>query len=244
MAKQDQKQLQKRAVKPFVPSWSGGIKLVGLDPQGFDPTNVPTFSATWDVSAGTLTFDVTSGNAADFGLVKFFLDDCNGTNTQVVYAGAPIAINYNYSATSYVRDMPIKVGVVYKAKAGLTMGEPRVLDYYAPIARGAFAADFAVDTKDRLHSDDRGMAIYDLAAAYDATGGSEHVDVTANVPAGAGLTFEVFQNNVSIGTGTVGDDGAVAFANAGILAAGDYTYKLVITQGVGKNSFNTVSITV
>ena len=244
MALVDQKQLQKRATNPFVKSWSGGLKLVGVDAYGYNADLIVTFSATVAAGGNSVTLDITSGNAAQFELLKFKVADANGKQVMGVYSGAPVVLDTSALDKAYNNNMPLSIGIVSKEAAGSSLSDNnRVLSYEVQVSAGAFVAGTSFDTADRLNSDDNGLQILDLAAAY--TTGPDQVAISAKAIAAIGLAFEVFENGVSIGTGTVSATGAISLVDAGTRAAGSYTYKVEITTaGAADGSFAEVTITV
>lgn len=242
----NQKQLQKRAVNPGVPTYSGGLKLVGLEASGYDANLWPSFKAIVAAGGNSVQLNVTSGNEASFELLKFYVSDSSGNKVQAVYTGAPVVLDTTSISKDFSTVRPgVKIGIMYKEVNGGSLGETRTLSYEVPMDSGTFAAGITVDTADYLKSDVAGAQILNLDAVYDATPAAEKIDITAKAISCIGLDFEVFENLVSLGTGTVDADGNIVFSDAGVRAPGSYTYKVEITSaGAADGSYNDVTITV
>lgn len=238
-----QKQQQKRRVNPGVKSFSGGLQLRGLDPYGFHAETFPTFSAVVAAGGASVTFDLTSGNAASFEILNFVVSNAKGEQKIVAYAGAPVVADTSALSLDYNNSLPMAVGIIYREKDAVSLDDNnRTLSYEVLLDVGTFSAGTSIDTADLLNTNKSGIVI-DMAAVYSTGPDQVTVDITAI--AAIGLAFEVFEDGVSQGTGTVGADGTAQFINAGTLAAGDYVYKVEITsEGQAKGSFAEVTVTV
>lgn len=234
--------MQKRATKVQASPNSGGIYLRGVDP-GY-ATDVPTFNIVVAAGGNSVTATLNSGNAALFEYIRVQVSDSKGKSASGLYAGAPIVINTtNVSKASSSVYPNITIAVVYKLKDGVTLkGDSPELNYQVPVDAASMVAGITINTALRFNTTDRGAQI-SIAAEYTTGPDQTTIDVTAI--SAIGLTFEVFENGVSVGTLTIGTDGTGQLVSSATLAPGDYTYKAICTTaGAAQNSFAEVTITV
>jgi hypothetical protein len=241
----NQKQQQKRRVNPGVKSFSGALQLRGLDPYGFHAERFPTFTAVVAAGGASVDFELTSGDFDQYEICNFVVSNAKGEQAILDYVGPTGAESLDTSGLdlSYNNNLPIAIGIIYREKAGVSLDDNnRTLSYEALVDVGSFTAGVTVDTALFLDTNISGIQI-DLAAAY--TTGPDQVAVDITAISAVGLDFEVFQNGVSAGTGTIGADGTAQFVDAGTLAPGSYTYKVEFTtEGQAKGSFAEVVVVV
>lgn len=241
----NQKQQQKRRVNPGVKSFSGGLQLRGLDPSGFHAERFPTFTATVAAGGASVDFALTSGDFAQYEILNFVVSNAKGEQAILDYVGPTGAETLDTSALSlaYNNNLPMAVGIIYREKAGVTLDDNnRTLSYEVLVDVGSFSAGVSIDTADFLNTNDSGIEM-SIAAIYSTGPDQVSVDITAI--SAAGLAYEVFEDGVSQGTGTLAADGTDTFVNAGTLAPGSYTYKVEITsEGQAKGSFAEVVLVV
>lgn len=246
MADKLQTQLQKRATNPFVKSYSGALKMVGVQPDGYNPADYPAFELDYVAGTKTGNFSLTKGARADFDVLKFYAIGPKGDRIQAeADANGDASIDLSGLSTAFVPGgvYVVSFGVVFRAARGASLSDARrVLDYSFQVQPGALASDFVVDTLERFDSDDRGAEI-DIAAVYST--GPDQVVVSISAPALAGLDLDISENGSSIGSISLDQNGNGSLTNAGTLAPGNYTYLAKVTSaGLNFGTKNDVTITV
>lgn len=246
MADKLQPQLQKRATNPFVKSWSGALRLVGVQPDGYNPDIFPAFSATYTASNSELALALTKGARVDYDILKYYAIGPNGNKIQAAAdVNGEAQLDLSGLSTDFVPGgvYVVSIGVIFRPTRGASLNDDRrVLDYNFQVSPGTLSGDFVVDTLDRFDSDDRGAQI-DISAVYST--GPDQVVVSLASPALAGLTLDIAENGSSIGSITLDENGNGSLTNVGTLAAGDYTYVAQVTSTGGNfGTKNDVTITV
>lgn len=246
MADKLQTQLQKRATNPFVKSWSGALRMVGVQPDGYNPDVFPAFEVAYSAATQTADIKLTKGARADYDILKYYAIGPNGNKIQVAAdLNGKATLDLSGLDTSFVPGgvYVVSIGVVFRSTRGTSLNDGRrVLDYNFQVSPGTLSGDFVVDTLDRFDSDDRGAQI-DISAVYST--GPDQVVVSLASPALAGLTLDIAENGSSIGSVTLDANGNGSLTNAGTLAAGDYTYVAQVTSTGGNfGTKNDVTITV
>ena len=245
MAIVTQKQFQNRQTNPFAKN-KGGLKLVGIEATNNDE-NLLTFTAVIAAGGNTVTCTVNSGNAAEFKLIKFFVQDSNGNVAQGFYAGGAVVINTtNISKLPTGEMTDVKIGVYAELLQGNSLSDgSKCTDYYIAVSAGAMVAGATFNTLNLLNTTAGGAEI-SISAVYDGTLGAEETTISILSLPAAGLVTNVLLDNVSVGTPTLNAvTGAVTVVDAGLLAAGAHTVKVVITSaGALENNFAEFTFTV
>jgi hypothetical protein len=244
MAIVTQKQFQNRQTNPFAIN-KGGLKLVGIEATNNDE-NLLTFTAVIAAGGNTVTCTVNSGNAAEFKVIKFFVQDSNGNVAQGFYAGGAVVINTtNISKLPTGEMTDVKIGVYAELLQGNSLSDgSKCTDYYIPVSAGAMVAGANYNTLNLLNSNAGGAQI-DIVATYDDTLGAEETTIDVTALAAAGLEVETFLDGVSIDTPTLDDNGEDTHVEAGLLAPGSHTVKVVIiSAGALENNFAEITFTV
>ena len=244
MAIVTQKQFQNRQTNPFAQN-KGGLKLVGIEATNNDE-NLLTFTAVIAAGGNTVTCTVNSGNAAEFKLIKFFVQDSNGNVAQGFYAGGAVVINTtNISKLPTGEMTDVKIGVYAELLQGNSLSDgSKCTDYYIAVSAGAMVAGATFNTLNLLNSNAGGAQI-DIVATYDGTLGAEELTIDVTALAAAGLAVETFLDGVSIDTPTLDANGENTHVEAGLIAAGAHTVKVVITSaGALENNFAEFTFTV
>jgi hypothetical protein len=241
----NQKQVQKRATNPYGQAWSTAIQLRGVEPT-HGTVEFPAFTFVVAAGGNSVTATLTSANADKFDYLIVTIEDQAGNSASAKYAGAPLVIDTTaVSKTSFFNgSVPdITISVKFRTTAGNTYkGENANLEAYIPFTSGAFVAGFTFNMLSRLDSDDRGQII-NIEAEY--TTGPDTLTVDIVSIASANLEVEIFEGATSLGTVTLDANGVGQLTDAGTRAPGSYVIKaVIISDGLAKDSFNTVTLTV
>ena len=201
---------------------------------------IPTFSFTVNAGGNSVNLDLSSANAASFKYLVFVLSDSCGQKASAKYTGS--ALTVDTSAFSKGAKSKLVISLQYEPIAGTTLSDCTCADNYSIEFCCGWSAGESGDTNDFLDSDISGLEM-SIAAEY--TTGPDQTTIDVASIAGIGLGVEIFENAVSIGTGTIDDNGNFQLVDAGTRVPGDYIYKVVITTaGASLGSFNETTITV
>lgn len=144
MADKLQPQLQKRATNPFVKSWSGALRLVGVQPDGYNPDIFPAFSATYTASNSELALALTKGARADYDILKYYAIGPNGNKIQATAdVNGEAQLDLSGLSTDFVPGgvYVVSIGVIFRPTRGASLNDDRrVLDYNFQVSPARFRA--------------------------------------------------------------------------------------------------------
>ena len=198
---------------------------------------IPTFSFTVNAGGNSVDLDLSSANAASFKYLVFVLSDSCGQKASAKYTGS--ALTVDTSAFSKGAKSKLVISLQYEPIAGTTLSDCTCADNYSIEFCCGWSAGESGDTNDFLDSDISGLEM-SIEGLYST--GPDELTVNVSSIAGIGLNVEIFEATVSIGTGTIDDNGNFQLVDAGTRLSPSTVRVVITTPGASFGSFNESAI--